>query len=131
MQLTKILKAPYARMFLAVGSLFSVLPTFAQTLPQPTVPIGTPEQGLTAGRILDIIAAIGTFIIFAGAALAVIFVVVGGIRWIIAGADAEARAAKDTIKNGIIGGVIILGVGILLNTIATLLRQFTGQSIFF
>ena len=57
--------------------------------------------------------------------VAVIFIVYGGIRWIASPGD--PAAAKSIIKNGIIGALIILGVGVLLQTLQGLIsRTFFG-----
>ncbi len=52
---------------------------------------------------------------------ALVFLIVGGIRWILSGGDKEATGkAKGTITAALIGLVIVLAAWILLNIVTTL-----------
>jgi len=95
---------------------------FAQ-LPDPTVPVPAPAGGgLTLTTFADWLNDIATFLITIGLVIAVIFIIWGGISYMAAGADeAKATAARTKIKNGFIGAVVVLGVGLILWTASTLI----------
>ncbi len=60
---------------------------------------------------------IGNYLITGGVILAVIVIVISGIRWMTAG---DPKKAKDMLVSGIIGTAIILGVGLIIKTVASL-----------
>jgi len=84
-----------------------------------TIPPGLPSEdiGVIVTRLI-------TFGLGAAGALAVLFIVVGGIYYIIAQGDHERlEKAKKTIKNAIIGAVfILLSLAIVLTIQAALTR---------
>jgi hypothetical protein len=96
-------------------------------LPNPTVPIG--GQPVTMAEIENIIQGVARFLIIVGVVIAVIFIILGGLRWLTAqGNEKQVAAAKLTLKNGIIGAVIVLGVGVIIQTLAGLItRTFFGS----
>ena len=74
-----------------------------------TVKLSTLETWI--GNIAD-------FFIYIGMFVAVIFIIWGGITYMAAGGDPEkATKAKTRLFNGIVGALIVLGVGLILNTI--------------
>lgn len=88
---------------------------------------GTPVAGqaFTLDEIKRLIDGFARFLIVVSVIVAVIFIVYGGIRWIVAPAD--PAAAKQIIQNGVIGAIIILGVGVLLQTLQGVIsRTFFG-----
>ena len=92
-------------------------------LPLPGQPLS--GRAVTLDEVEDLINGIARFLIVVSVIVAVIFIVYGGIRWIASPAD--PAAAKTIIKNGIIGAIIILGVGVLLQTLQGLIsRTFFG-----
>ena len=85
----------------------------------------TPGQAITLNEVERLINGIARFLIIVSIIVAVIFIVYGGIRWIAAPGD--PTAAKTIIKNGIIGAIIILGVGVILQTLQGVIsRTFFG-----
>lgn len=95
---------------------------FAQ-LPDPNAGV-VGGQAITLQEIQDIIERIAGFLIVIGVILAVIFIIWGGIRYMAAGGDAaKAGAAKTMIFNGIIGAAVVLGVGVILQTVAGLVAR--------
>lgn len=101
------------------------LTAFAVSVPGVVTPPGTE---LTLDKIKAIIETVANFMIIAGMVVAVIFIVWGGLSYMMARGDAtKAKTAKDHMKNGVIGAAIILGVGVILNTVAALVvRTFFG-----
>ncbi len=89
--------------------------------------------GLTLAEIGSIIAIIGSFLINIGVLLAIIAVIVSGIMYMRAGADPnKITAAKSWFKNALIGALIVIGVGVIINTIANVVtRQFFCRLIVF
>ena len=85
-----------------------------------TVPPGGPVTGVNSAsqlitRIIEILLAIAGL-------LAVIFLIVGGFRYITAGGNEEtAEAAKKTITNAIIGIVIIILSFVIVRVISNAL----------
>jgi RsiW-degrading membrane proteinase PrsW (M82 family) len=63
------------------------------------------------------------------AALAVVaFIVYGGMLMAMsAGNDAKYKQGKDIIRNAIIGGVVIFGVGVIVNTIFSFTKSPTDS----
>ena len=90
-------------------------------LPTPTSPYaGTP---LTLSDIQGLIETVARFLILISVVIAVIFIVWGGISYMSAGDDAsKSGAAKSRIVNGIIGALVVLAVGLILQTLASLVN---------
>ena len=75
-------------------------------------------------EIQDRIEQVARFLIIAGVILAVIFIIWGGIAYMFAGGDeTKSGAAKERIKNGIIGAAVVLAVGVILQTVAGLVAR--------
>jgi hypothetical protein len=87
-----------------------------------------PGSGLDLAKIQDLITTIANYLIVIGIIVAVVMIVWGGIRYMYARGDvAHVKEAQATILNGFIGAVIILAVGVILNTAAGLVtRTFFG-----
>lgn len=82
------------------------------------IPTGVP---IRLDNILDISRDIGGFLIIAGAVLAVIIVVISGITYLFSGPSPQkAKTARDMLKGGIIGSLILFGAGVIINTIKAL-----------
>lgn len=91
-------------------------PTFAVNL----VP---PAQYAPLGNITieSIIPGVIQILLFAAFITSMIFFMIGGLRWIIAGGDkAAAESARGTITGAIIGLIIVLGTWGILNTLEAL-----------
>lgn len=90
------------------------------------LPTGRP---ITLPEIEDIIATIANFLLVAGVIVAVIFIVLAGVKYMYAGSDsAKVKEAQTMLKNGIIGAAIVMGVGVIIQTIASLVsRDFFGS----
>lgn len=94
----------------------------AGALPTPTPPVG--GTGLSLVEIEALIRRIANFLIIVAVVIAVIFIIWGGIMYMAArGNDEQAGKAKTTIFNGIIGAAVVLGVGVILQTLAGLLTR--------
>jgi len=80
-------------------------------------PAGLPVTGnaVTLSVAQDLIQRVAQFLIIISMVIAVIMIVYGGIRWMIASDPAEA---KKIVLNGIIGAAIVLAVGVILQTVA-------------
>ncbi|OGZ71317.1 MAG: hypothetical protein A2998_02810 [Candidatus Staskawiczbacteria bacterium RIFCSPLOWO2_01_FULL_37_25b] len=90
-------------------------------LPVPTSPYA--GQPITLLDIKDVIETIARFLILVSVIVAVIFIVWGGMMYMMAGDDAaKATAAKTRIVNGIIGALVVLAVGLILQTLAGLVN---------
>lgn len=87
--------------------LFLAAPAFAQDAP------------LTLDKIDEWLNNIRLFLFSAGILIAVIFMILAGVRWATAGDDPKKiEQAKGMLKSAVIGAAIILGVGVILSTIA-------------
>jgi hypothetical protein len=78
-----------------------------------------PPEGnpIVLSDIEQIIIRIANFMIFASGFLMVIFIIWAGIAWMSSGSDtAKAENARRRLTQGVIGAVIVLGVGVILNT---------------
>jgi len=91
-------------------------------LPTPTPP--TTGQPVTLSEIEGLIRRVAQFLIVISVIVAVIFIIWGGVMYMAARGDTErAAAAKTTIFNGIIGAAVVLGVGVILQTLAGLITR--------
>jgi len=82
---------------------------------------------VTLENILDVIETIAQFMLFAGAFIAVIFIVYGGIKWMSAKGDTTKVAdARKTIINGLIGAMIVLGIGTIFSTAEHIVGALSG-----
>lgn len=90
-------------------------------LPPPTI--------IDSTKIEEWLVDIGNFLLGAGVILAVIVIVYSGIRWMMAGGDPKgAGEAKNILTAGIWGVAIILGVGLIITTVATVVTgDFFGS----
>ena len=90
-------------------------------LPTPTSPYaGAP---ITLTDVQGVIETVARFLILVSVIIAVIFIVWGGISYMSAGDDAsKAGAAKSRIVNGIIGALVVLAVGLILQTLASIVN---------
>ena len=100
----------------------ALMPMFVLAqLPLPTSPYA--GTAVTLSDIQDIIETIARFLILVSVVVAVIFIVWGGMMFMMAGDDAaKATAAKSRIVNGIIGALVVLAVGLILRTLAGLVN---------
>ncbi|MDP3731305.1 MAG: hypothetical protein Q8R34_02315 [bacterium] len=106
-----------------VFAVMLVMPLVSMAITAPGQPIA--GQAVTLNEVERLIDGIARFLIVVSVIVAVIFIVYGGIRWIAAPGD--PAAAKTIIKNGIIGAIIILGVGVILQTLQGVIsRTFFG-----
>lgn len=89
------------------------------------LPAGT-ELDLT--KIQTLIETVANFLIVIGLVIAVIYIIWGGLRYMTSrGDETAAKKAKEAIVNGIIGAAVVLGVGVILRTVAGLVtRSFFG-----
>ena len=91
-------------------------------LPVPTPP--TSGEALDLDEIEDIVKRIAQFLIIVSVIVAVIFIIWGGVMYMAARGDETAvEKAKSTIFNGIIGAAVVLGVGVILQTLAGLITR--------
>lgn len=111
--------------FLISGSVLALqAPPQAPPIIIPTPPVG--GRGLSLAEIGNLIYRVGTFFTSIGVILAIIAIVVSGIMYMRAGGNPESiKKAQTWFKNSLIGAFIILGVGLIINTIANVVtRQF-------
>ena len=94
---------------------------FAQV--PPTLPSGTP---ITLRTVQDLITQVANFLIIIGGIIAVIAILWNGIKYIMAGDDTAAvKSAQDGLKSAITGAFVVLGLGVILSTVAYIVRYQT------
>ena len=88
-----------------------------------------PGKPITFNELDYLISRVATFVMFTSVTLAIIFIVRAGITWMSAGANTtKVDEAKAQLKSGIIGAFVVLGVGVIINTIAAVVtREFFCQ----
>lgn len=108
---------------LTATSLISPLTVMAQTpTPRPTPASGNlvPPALAQNPEIIPIIQAIIRFILLVAFIIAFIMLLIGGIRWILAGGDEKAVAgARNTITAALIGLVIVLVAFAIIKLVET------------
>lgn len=109
--------------FARIGSIalgaFSLVPAavYAQVTSLPGL---TPRQGSL--NVVDVIISVVNFLLVIAGALAVLFLIIGGVRYIIsAGNSDQIESAKHTIFNAIVGVIVIILAFVILNTVKRLL----------
>lgn len=83
-------------------------------------------RGLSLAEIGSLIAIVGSFLTSIAAIFAIIAIVVSGIMYMKAGGtEANITKAKGWLKNALLGALIVLGFGVIVNTIANVVsREF-------
>jgi len=98
-----------------------LVPRIVGAAPAYPVPVPT-TQKITLTTLTGWITNIADALVYIGITIAVIFIVWGGITYMVAGGDTEAATkAKTRLWNGIIGALVVLGVGLIINTIEYLI----------
>ena len=108
--------------FLTYASVITVgmavaLPAFA-ALQLPTPPPTGTNQVLTGSGIMNIITTIVNYLLTLSVIVVVAIIVWSGVRYAMGNAD-----AKKTLLNAVIGLAIILGVGLIVNSVAALIGR--------
>lgn len=107
---------------LALVAILTPVLVLAAALPTPTPP--TTGQAITLDEIESLIRRIAQFLIIVSVIIAVIFIIWGGVMYMAARGDEDAvKTARTTIFNGVIGAAIVLGVGVILQTLAGLITR--------
>lgn len=86
-------------------------------------------QPITFDEIDSLIGQVAQFMIVVSVLIAVIMIIWSGITYMSAGANAtKVTEAQTRLKNSVIGAAIVLGVGVIINTIAGIVtRDFFCQ----
>lgn len=90
------------------------------------LPAGKP---ITLPEVDSMIERVAQFLIVVSVLIAVIMIVWSGITYMYAGSDAsKVTEAQTRLKNAVIGAAIVLGVGVIIQTIAGIVtRDFFCQ----
>ena len=109
----------YSQVAVATAMTFGPLAALAQfDAPEPAIK----GREVTTGTITRLLEQFAQFLITASTIIAVIVIIYGGILWMYKGAE----EGKEWLTKGIIGVAIVLGVGVILSTVA---RLVTTQSL--
>jgi len=107
----------------------------AHTLPAQAVGLAgqladlPPGEPITFEEIDSLISRIAQFLVVTSVLIAIIMIVWSGITYMAAGANAtKVTEAQGRLKSAIIGAAIVLGVGVIIQTIAGIVsRDFFCQ----
>lgn len=113
-------------MFLLLNIIF-IQRSFAQSSQNPpmspTVNITINEDLKTMNQLIEMIQEVGGWLLVAAGALAVLFMIIGGIRYIIsAGNPTQTEAAKKTIIYALVGVVVIALSTFMINAVIGLVN---------
>jgi hypothetical protein len=101
--------------YYTIGLLFIVLALVPAVTYSQTIPGGV---AITLENVLDVARSIGGFLFVLGMILAVITIVLSGIMYFVAGSNPQGvKTAKDILKAGLIGSLVIFSVGLIINII--------------
>lgn len=90
----------------------------------PPADVITPGDAITLTEIEVRIEQISRTLVFISIIIAVIFIVWGGIKYMVArGEPTATKEAMGIIKGGIIGAIVVLGVGVILNTLKGIISR--------
>ena len=98
------------------------LPALALNVPGSRTGTGglPPGQPITLDVLDYAIFRVSTFFITVSGVLAMIFIIWAGVSYMYAGEDTtKVQAAQGRLKSGIIGAAIVFGVGVIIQTIAS------------
>jgi uncharacterized membrane protein HdeD (DUF308 family) len=99
-------------------------------LAQAKVPIPNPGSttgAVTLNGIVGIINQAATYLMVVGVTIGVIFIVYGGLKYMLARGDAKkAEEARGTILHGFIGIVVVVAVGLILATANYVVSSLSG-----
>ncbi len=116
------------KLFTAAAALPLYLTASAPVLAQnitlcPEGIFGLEKCNAQAGASIDtVIGKIITYLLIAGALVAIIFLIWGGIKWITSGGDkAKVEAAQKTIVGAIIGLIVVFASFLILNIVLNIL----------
>lgn len=106
------------------GLYWSVMPAFAINLcPANSGLNNIPGCGGPTNVETIIVFAINV-LLFVALVIALIFLIIGGIRWIVSGGDKEGTAkAKGTVTSALIGLVVVLLAWVLINLVLQILTK--------
>ena len=111
-----------AQISIATAAILMPVLALAQ-LPLPANPVAA-STGLSLLEIEADINRIALFLITISVVVAVIFIIWGGIKYAMAGEDAtKATSAKATIMNGVIGALVIMAVGVIMQTLSDVIAR--------
>lgn len=83
-------------------------------------------ENIQAGTVLDIMETIAGWLLFAGAIIAGIVIILSGIIYMFAGSNTgRVATARSVFKNGIIGALIVFAAGLIVNTIVLLASNWS------
>lgn len=120
--LGRLLLLTLAVLFMAGSLCLPALTEAANNTSGGTVTIGPPYGGEGPQSINDLIKNITTWVLGIAGAIAVLFIIIAGLRYITSHGDSkQAEAAKTTLRNAIIGLVIIVISFFLVQLIVTVL----------
>lgn len=106
------------------------LPALAESVnlcPSTGFGVKVPGCGSTPPTVQQIVSFGINVLLFAAFIIALVFLIIGGIRWILSGGDKEAtQKAKSTVTSALIGLVVVLAAWILINLI---LQVLTNQNL--
>ncbi len=87
---------------------------------QLSVHLGGTTQVLDIGTYIN---AAYTYLLGAGAIVAIVMVMIGGVQYMIGSSVGHADAAKKRIQNAVIGLILVMGAYLILNTVNPYLVQ--------
>lgn len=89
---------------------------------------GVKIPGCTGGVSVDvIIGSVVNLLLFVAFIVALVFLIIGGIKWMMSGGDKEGSGkAKETVTSALIGLAVVLGAWVLVNIV---IQFFTGGSL--
>lgn len=94
-------------------------------LPIPTVPS---VPGATLTEIENLIRRVAQFFLIIGVIIAVIYIIWGGVRWMMAGgAEDKIKTAKTQIWSGVWGALVVIAVSLILQTLAGVVTRVFFQ----
>lgn len=108
--------AKYMSVIAVVGAVLA--PSFAMALPQPTVPVG--GSVITASSIVRIINDVVSILLTVSVVIGVGYFIYGAIKFFVMSKPDEG---KDIMKRAVIGVALIMGIGLILNSIAALINR--------
>lgn len=107
-------------MFLSHGTAaFAGTPTPAGAI---NAGISAPSQALTGVDIGSVPQFLVTLLLIIGIVIAVVFLIYGGIKWILSGGDSkQVESARNHIVAALIGLIIVIGAFVILNFVFQIL----------
>ena len=115
----------FSKLYLSTGLainflITSAVPAYAVGICPDPAKVGTGFDALCKkeATLSGIVQLVVNLVLFVGLVAALVFLIIGGIKWIMSGGDkAQTETAKNAVTSALIGLAVVVGAYILINVV--------------